>query len=72
MLIFVNGILQPPGGNNSYVAFSDKINFSEAPDIGSEFVGYYVGKLRQMDDISSSLTPCARPSTSDVKVSSTH
>ncbi len=52
MLIFVNGILQPPGGNNSYVAFSDKINFSEAPDIGSEFVGYYVGKLRQMDDIS--------------------
>ena len=52
MLIFVNGILQPPGGNNSYVAFSDKINFSEAPEIGSEFVGYYVGKLRQMDDIS--------------------
>ena len=52
MLIFVNGILQPPGGSNSYVAFSDKINFSEAPEIGSEFVGYYVGKLRQMDDIS--------------------
>ena len=52
MLIFVNGILQPPGGNNSYVAFSDKINFSEPPEIGSEFVGYYVGKLRQMDDIS--------------------
>ena len=48
----VNGVLQPPGGNNSYVAFSDKINFSEPPDIGSEFIGYYVGKLRQLDDIS--------------------
>ena len=52
LLAFVNGILQPPGGNNSYVAFSDKIQFAEAPDIGSEFVGYYVGKLRQLDDIS--------------------
>ena len=52
LLTFVNGILQPPGGNVSYVAFSDKIQFSEAPDIGSEFIGYYVGKLRQLDDIS--------------------
>ena len=52
LLIFVNGILQPPGGNASYVAFSDKIQFNEAPDIGSEFIGYYVGKLRQLDDIS--------------------
>ena len=52
LLTFVNGILQPPGGNFSYVAFSDKIQFSEAPDIGSEFIGYYVGKLRQLDDIS--------------------
>ena len=40
----------------SYVAFSDKIQFAEAPDIGSEFIGYYVGKLRQLDDISLSLT----------------
>ena len=52
LLTFVNGILQPPGGNNSYVAFSDKIQFSEPPEIGSEFIGYYVGKLRQLDDIS--------------------
>tara|TARA_B100000700_G_scaffold311796_1_gene394534 strand:- start:811 stop:2604 length:1794 start_codon:yes stop_codon:yes gene_type:complete len=52
LLAFVNGILQPPGGNQSYVAFSDKIQFSEAPEIGSEFIGYYVGKLRQLDDIS--------------------
>ena len=52
LLIFVNGVLQPPGGNASYVAFSDKIQFNEAPDIGSEFIGYYVGKLRQLDDIS--------------------
>ena len=52
LLVWVNGVLQPPGGNNSYVAFSDKINFSEAPEIGSEFIGYYVGKLRQLDDIS--------------------
>ena len=52
LLVFVNGILQPPGGNLSYVAFSDKIQFAEAPEIGSEFIGYYVGKLRQLDDIS--------------------
>ena len=41
LLTFVNGILQPPGGNASYVAFSDKIQFAEAPEIGSEFIGYY-------------------------------
>ncbi|OUV52688.1 MAG: hypothetical protein CBC73_05355 [Flavobacteriales bacterium TMED113] len=52
LLVYVNGILQPPGGNASYVAFSDKIQYNEAPDIGSEFIGYYVGKLRQLDDIS--------------------
>ena len=52
LLVWVNGVMQPPGGNNAYVAFSDKINFSEAPEIGSEFIGYYVGKLRQLDDIS--------------------
>tara|TARA_R100001082_G_scaffold86361_1_gene52962 strand:- start:5663 stop:21862 length:16200 start_codon:yes stop_codon:yes gene_type:complete len=52
LLVFVNGILQPPGGANSYVAYSDKIQFAEPPEIGSQFVGYYVGKLRQLDDIS--------------------
>ena len=51
MLIFVNGILQPPGAVNAYTAFSDKIQFTEPPEIGSEFIGYYVGKLRQLDDI---------------------
>ena len=51
MLIFVNGILQPPGAINAYTAFSDKIQFTEPPEIGSEFIGYYVGKLRQLDDI---------------------
>lgn len=52
MMIFVNGILQPPGGNNAYTAFSDNIQFTEAPAIGSTFHGVYVGKLRQLDDIS--------------------
>ena len=52
MLIFVNGVMQPPGAANAYTAFSDKIQFSEAPDLGASFTGYYVGKLRQLDDIS--------------------
>tara|TARA_B100000035_G_scaffold315003_1_gene333426 strand:+ start:7241 stop:27043 length:19803 start_codon:yes stop_codon:yes gene_type:complete len=52
MLIFVNGILQPPGATNAYTAFSDQIQFSEAPELGSSFTGFYVGKLRQLDDIS--------------------
>jgi hypothetical protein len=52
MLVFVNGVLQPPGANYAYTAFSDSISFSEPPTIGSEFIGYYLGKLRQLDDIS--------------------
>lgn len=52
MMIFVNGILQPPGGSNAYTAFSDNIQFTEAPAVGSTFHGVYVGKLRQLDDIS--------------------
>ena len=52
MMIFVNGILQPPGGNNAFTAFSDNIQFTEAPAINSTFHGVYVGKLRQLDDIS--------------------
>ncbi len=52
MLIFINGILQPPGAGAAYTAFSDKIQFSEPPDIGSSFTGFYIGKLRQLDDIS--------------------
>jgi len=52
LLVFVNGVLQPPGGSNAYSAFSDRIQFTEPPSIGSEFIGYYVGKLRQLDDIS--------------------
>ena len=39
-------------GNFAYNAFSDQIRFTEAPEIGSEFVGYYIGKMRQLDDIS--------------------
>ena len=50
MLVFINGILQPPG--TSYTAFSDTIQFSEPPDIGGSFNAVYVGKLRQLDDIS--------------------
>ena len=50
LLVFVNGILQPPGP--SYTAFSDKIQFVEPPEIGSSFHAVYVGKLRQLDDIS--------------------
>ena len=52
LLVFVNGVLQPPGAVNAYTAFSDQIQFTEPPTIGSEFIGYYVGKLRQLDDIS--------------------
>ena len=52
MLIFVNGVLQPPGATNAYTAFSDQIQFTEAPDAGASFVGFYIGKLRQLDDIS--------------------
>ena len=50
ILVFVNGILQPP--NVSYTAYSNVIEFSEAPSLGSSFTGFYVGKLRQLDDIS--------------------
>ena len=35
-----------------YTAFSDKIQFTEAPELGASFTGFYVGKLRQLDDIS--------------------
>ena len=52
LLIFVNGILQPPGASNAFTAFSNRIQFTEAPELGSSFTGYYVGKLRQLDDIS--------------------
>ena len=52
MLIFINGILQPPGASQAFTAFSDKIQFSEPPTLGSSFTGFYVGKLRQLDDIS--------------------
>jgi hypothetical protein len=52
LLVFVNGVMQPPGANFAYTAFSDQITFTEPPTIGSEFIGYYVGKLRQLDDIS--------------------
>ena len=52
MMIFVNGILQPPGAAVAYTAFSDKIQFNEAPDLGASFTGFYLGKLRQLDDIS--------------------
>ena len=52
MLIFVNGILQPPGAANAYTAFSNQIQFTEPPSLGAAFTGFYVGKLRQLDDIS--------------------
>ena len=52
LLIFINGILQPPGASNAFTAFSNQIQFTEPPDIGSSFTGFYIGKLRQLDDIS--------------------
>ena len=52
LMIFVNGVLQPPGATNAFTAFSDQIQFTEAPDLGASFTGFYVGKLRQLDDIS--------------------
>lgn len=52
LLVFINGILQPPGQANAFTAFSDEIQFTEAPSLGSGFTGFYIGKLRQLDDIS--------------------
>ena len=52
MLIFINGVLQPPGSTNAFTAFSDNIQFTEAPELGASFTGFYLGKLRQLDDIS--------------------
>ena len=52
LLVFINGVLQPPGATNAFTAFSDEIQFTEAPDPGASFTGFYVGKLRQLDDIS--------------------
>ena len=52
VLVFVNGILQPPGADYSYTIFADNIQFSEAPAAGSQFHAYYIGKLRLLDDIS--------------------
>ena len=52
MLIFINGVLQPPGATFAFTAFSDEIAFTEAPDLGAGFSGFYIGKLRQLDDIS--------------------
>jgi hypothetical protein len=50
VLVYVNGILQPPG--SSYTVFSDIIEFTEAPELGASFHAVYIGKLRQLDDIS--------------------
>jgi hypothetical protein len=52
LLIFINGVLQPPGATNAFTAFSDQIQFTESPDLGASFTGFYIGKLRQLDDIS--------------------
>ena len=52
LMIFVNGVMQPPGASNAYTAFSDEIQFTEPPESGSAFTGYYVGKLRYLNDIS--------------------
>jgi len=52
LLVFVNGILQPPGADYAYTVFADNIQFSEAPAAGSQFHAYYLGKLRLLDDIS--------------------
>ena len=52
LMIFVNGILQPPGATNAYTAFSNQIQFTEAPETGATFTGFYLGKMRQLDDIS--------------------
>jgi hypothetical protein len=49
MLVFLNGVLQPP--TTSYSAFSDVIQFTEPPELGASFHAVYIGKLRQLDDI---------------------
>ena len=48
MMIFINGILQPPGSNKAYTAYSNKIEFNEPPETGATFTGFYVGKMRQL------------------------
>ena len=50
LLAFVDGILQPPV--ESYSAFSDVIQFTQPPGLGSTFSSVYIGKLRKLDDIS--------------------
>ncbi len=52
MMIFINGILQPPGSAKAFTAYSNKIEFNEAPELGATFTGFYLGKMRQLDDIS--------------------
>ena len=52
MMIFINGILQPPGSDKAYTAYSNKIEFNEPPETGATFTGFYLGKMRQLDDIS--------------------
>lgn len=49
LLVFVNGILQPP--EQSYSTYSNIIEFTEPPVIGSSFNSVYIGKLRKLDDI---------------------
>ena len=51
-MIFINGILQPPGSDKAYTAYSNKIEFNEPPETGATFTGFYLGKMRQLDDIS--------------------
>ena len=52
LLIFVNSILQSEGVTKDYTLFTDKIKFNAPPPNGSSFIGYYIGKLRILDDIS--------------------
>ena len=36
-MIFINGILQPPGSDKAYTAYSNKIEFNEPPETGATF-----------------------------------
>ena len=45
-------LLQPPGSDKAFTAYSNKIEFNEPPETGATFTGFYLGKMRQLDDIS--------------------
>ena len=72
MLILFNGILQPPGATNAFTAFSDQIQFTEAPDLGASLQDSMLVNLDNSMISVSSLTPYVSRSTLSVMMCSIH